>query len=143
MSSLFSTIESFWRVFESGDVDRALADHVTPDVEFVMPGMPALRGIDRVRPLWAAYREAFPDFRHETVLAVERDGTYAAETRYSGTHSGVLLTPMGEVGPTGKRIEWQSADVVQFRNGRIAVWHVYHDTIPFLSQLGLMAGGAT
>src|SRR2546428_2834753 len=125
MSSLASHIESFWKAFESGDVTGALADHVQPDVEFVMPGVPALRGIEQVRPLWAAYREAFPDFRHETVHAVEHDGTYAAETRFTGTHRGVLRTPMGEVGPTGKRVEWQSADIVRFRGGRIAVWHVY------------------
>jgi predicted ester cyclase len=132
-------MESFWKAFESGDVERALSDHVTPDVEFVMPGVPTLRGVEQIRPLWAAYREAFPDFRHETVHAVERDGTYAAETRFAGTHRGMLRTPMGEVGPTGKRVEWQSADIVRFRGDRIAVWHVYHDTLPFLSQLGLMA----
>jgi ketosteroid isomerase-like protein len=66
-------------------------------------------------------------------------GQSLAKLARTGTHRGVLRTPLGEVGPTGKTVTWQSADIVQFRSGRIAVWHVYHDTLPFLAQLGLMS----
>ena len=132
------TMESFWKAFGTGDFERIAGSLAQPDVEFVMPGAPPLRGIPAVRGLWEAWRAAFPDMRHETAHAIEHDDTYAAETRFVATHTGTLRNAQGEVPPTGRVIRWQSADVVRFRDGKIASWHVYHDQLPLLAQLGLM-----
>jgi predicted ester cyclase len=131
-------IEAFWKAFEKGEMDRIIAEMVTDDVEFTMPGAPKLKGAREVRGLWEAWRAAFPDMRHETVHAVEQGDTYAAETRFAGTHTGTLRGAQGEVPPTNKTIRWESADVIRIAGGKIASWHVYHDQLPFLAQLGLM-----
>jgi predicted ester cyclase len=133
-------LAAFWTAFERGELDRIEAELVAPDIEFVMPGAPKLRGSKSVRQLWDAWKTAFPDMRHETVHAVEGGDTYAAETRFTATHTGTLRSPQGEVAPTGKTIRWESADIVRFENGRIASWHVYHDQMAMLGQLGLIAG---
>jgi predicted ester cyclase len=138
--SLTSTVDAFWKAFEAGKIEEVFAQHVAPDVEFVMPGAPPMRGAAAVRGLWEAWRVAFPDMRHETLHAIESGETYAAETSFAGTHKGPLRGAQGEVPPTGKTIRWQSADVIRFRGGKIASWHVYHDQIPMLVQLGLMGG---
>jgi predicted ester cyclase len=135
-----STMETFWKHFEHGEIDRIVAELVTTDVEFVMPGAPRLRGAAQVRKLWEAWRAAFPDMRHETVHAIEDGDTYAAETRFAGTHTGTLHGARGEVPPTGRVVKWESADIVRFEGGKIASWRVYNDQIPFLAQLGLMDG---
>ncbi len=138
--TLKQRMERFWNSYEAGDLEQVFADLVTPDVEFVMPGAPALKGAKAVRELWLGWRSAFPDLRHQTEHAIEQDQSYAAETSFSGTHTGTLQSAQGQVPPTGKRIHWTSADVVRFRDGKIAVWHVYHDQLPLLAQLGLMHG---
>jgi predicted ester cyclase len=133
-------LSAFWKAFEGGDLDRIEVELVSPDIEFVMPGAPKLRGSKAVRQLWDAWKAAFPDMKHETVHAVEGGDTYAGETRFSATHTGTLRSPQGEIAPTGKSIRWESADIVRFENGRIASWHVYHDQMAMLAQLGLIAG---
>ena len=131
-------MDAFWKAFEAGEIDRVIAEMVTPDIEFTMPGTPPLHGAAQARRLWTAWREAFPDMRHETAHAIEADDTYSAETRFSGTHTGMLRGAQGEIPATGKTVRWESADVVRFERGRIKSWHVYHDQMALLGQLGLM-----
>jgi predicted ester cyclase len=136
------TMAAFWSAFEGGHFDRIESELMAPDIEFVMPGVPPQRGIAAVRALWEAWRGAFPDMRHETLHAVEGPSSYAAETRFSGTHTGTMQSPQGEVPPTGRTIKWTSADIVRLdpTTGRIGSWHVYHDPMALLGQLGLLAG---
>src|SRR4051794_32888326 len=83
-------MSAFWSAFERGELDRIEAELVSPDVEFVMPGAPKLRGIKQVRQLWESWKAAFPDMKHEEVHAIEGADTYAAETRFTATHTGTL-----------------------------------------------------
>jgi ketosteroid isomerase-like protein len=111
---------------------------MTPDCELVMPGAPPLRGEAQIRGMFEAYVDALPDFRAETLVAVESVDTYAAETRFAGTHDGPLVTPHGAIPPSGRQIGWQSADIIRFRGGKIASWHVYHDPSSLLTQFGVL-----
>lgn len=133
-------VRSFWKAFEARKLDEVFRDLVAQDCEFVMPGMPPLRGEQAIRGMFEAYGRAFPDFRCETITAVESNDTYAAETRFRGTHRGPLTSQHGDIAPTGRAVEWQSADIVRVVGGKIAWWHVYHDPIPFLAQLGVPIG---
>ena len=135
-----AVIRLFWQTFSARDFDALVRDSVSPDCEFVMPGAQPLRGSAAIRGMFEAYARAFPDFTCEPVHAIESGDTYAAETRFSGTHEGVLRTPQGDIPPTGRRVTWQSADIVRVAAGKIVSWHVYHDTIPLLAQLGVAPG---
>src|SRR5262245_39814742 len=132
-------VNAFWTAFAARRLDDALA-RLTEDCEFVMPGAPPMTGHAQIRPLFEAYLHAFPDFSCDTSHAIESGNTYAAETSFRGTHKGPLRTPGGEVPPTGREVRWQSADIVRVRDGRIASWHVYHDPMPLLVQLGVPLG---
>jgi ketosteroid isomerase-like protein len=133
-------VESFWYAFTSQSPVDAFRGHMAVDCEFVMPGAPPMKGEAQVCAMFAAYKTAFPDFSCETLHAIESGDTYAAETRFAGTHRGPLANAQGTVPPTGKRVTWQSADIVRVRDGKIASWHVYHDPIPLLAQLGVPLG---
>lgn len=133
-------VASFWSAFLARRLDEVFARHMADECEFVMPGMPPLRGAEQVRPVLEAYLQAFPDFGFQTLHAVESGDTYAAETRFTGTHTGALPTPQGPIAPTGRAVSWQSADIVRVRGGQIASWHVYHDPIALLAQLGAGLG---
>ena len=53
------------------------------------------------------------------------------------THTGPLVMPDGtELPPTGKRIEIKGMELVQHRDGKIAVHHMYWDNMAVAGQLG-------
>ncbi len=134
MSDMSKRVETFWAAIESGNF-AAASEMLTPDCEFTMPDIPPLNGANAVRGMFEVWLAALPDMRHATVHRIEAGDTYAAETSFTATHTGTLRTPAGDLPPTQRKLAWQSADIIRFRNGRIASWHVYHDPAALLGQL--------
>jgi len=65
------------------------------------------------------------------------DDGAATEVVVTGTHTGPMLSPNGEIPPTGRRISLRSASVLQMKDGLIASEHVYLDQLEMKGQLGL------
>lgn len=128
--------DRFWAMFEAGTLDE-LGTLVDADVHFKMPGMEQ-RGLAALVQMLGAYRAAFPDMRHRVSHHVEAGDTIALELVVEGTHTGPMHTPRGVVPATGKKVVWDSCDYIRIRNGKVISWHVYHDTVPFLTALGLL-----
>ncbi|NCR15926.1 MAG: ester cyclase [Microcystis aeruginosa LL13-03] len=92
-----------------------------------------------------AYREwmlmhfrALPDFTHEIWgLSAESGQTLAFELHATGTHTGPLVLPSGEIAPTGRTLDVSAVDVWRFEDGLIVEYHLYFDLFDFLRQLGL------
>jgi len=59
-----------------------------------------------------------------------------------GTQTGPLATPGGAIPPTGRRVEIQFAQILTFRDGKIARARLYFDAAGMLQQLGLSAAPA-
>jgi hypothetical protein len=82
----------------------------------------------------AATREA----RLETAETLEIGNIAVDEGFLTGTHTGPLRTPDGDVEPTGKRVRIRSCDIVAVSGG-VAVSHrFYYSELEFLIQLGLL-----
>ncbi len=80
----------------------------------------------------------FPDAKVE-VLNVVASGDWAvAEAVGRGTHSGPMQTPMGEVAPTGKKMELHFCSLIKVRDGKVVEGRDYYDAMTIASQLGLM-----
>lgn len=86
--------------------------------------------------------KAFPDLEHTITDHVESGNTYACELVVTGTHTGPMATPMGELLPSGRRLEMRSADYIKFEEGRIVSWHAYPDIPSMLAQLGVTPGAS-
>jgi predicted ester cyclase len=86
---------------------------------------------------------AFPDARHEFTSIVEAGEDVALEAIWTGTHTGPLATPMGEIPPTTSRVEVPMLIVAKVRDGLIASTHIYYDQVGMLSALGLMPAPAS
>jgi steroid delta-isomerase-like uncharacterized protein len=139
MQQLSKVIERWWTTFEHGDFD-ALAGFSAPDAEIVMPGGMTLHGPAELRPVLEAYKAGFPDLHHEIVAVVETAESIAVELRITMTHTGTFSTPMGDIPPTGNRVELQSCDVVRFDpDGRIRSWHTYFDQASMMAQIGAVS----
>jgi ketosteroid isomerase-like protein len=74
---------------------------------------------------------------------VEGDAAAVAQIRVTGRHTGTLPLPDGEAPATGSPIAFEEAGVVRVRDGRIASWHSYYDSLELARQLGVAPTTAT
>ena len=63
----------------------------------------------------------------------------ATEVIFSGTHTGPIPTPNGELPATGRTIQTTSISMLTFADGMVISEHVYSDQLELLTQLGLAA----
>jgi steroid delta-isomerase-like uncharacterized protein len=102
------------------------ADH-TPQ-----PGFPATK--DGTRALYQTLRAAFPDFRAEIHFQISDGDRVATYKTYHGTHDGPF---MGRP-PSGKRVRFDTVDVMRVRDGQIVAHWGVGDLLGLLQQLGVV-----
>lgn len=94
-------------------------------------------GIDVGVAVAETYTLAFPDLtfeiRHEIPCG---EHTSVIEFTASGTHRG----PLEGIAPTGRRVEIDVCNVIEVRDGKIAVEREYYDSLSMLRQLGVAEG---
>lgn len=136
MSAAAAVLQQYLGLIDAQDLVGVRAA-VTADAETLAPGV-ELRGPEAIAGWVNVFNRAFPDLHHEVCSAVEIDGTCWAEIQATGTHTGPLASPQGDIPPTGKRFVMNYAEVARVEGGRLASEHIYFDQLGFLQQLGLM-----
>src|SRR5437879_4347302 len=131
-------VEKYFKAVNAADLDAVRAV-LTPDVEFSAPG-PVAGGADMVVAWMGPFLSAFPGIDHQIVNLVESGDDVATEITVKGTHTEPMVTPQGELAPTGKSIELKAVNVMRVRDGRIAALRIYFDQMSFMGQLGLLPG---
>jgi len=107
------------------------------DVRMTSP-FSALRSAAEWVEFSRGFATAMPDGRH-TVTGVVQDGDLLAiEGIWTGTHTGPLATPDGEVPPTGRAVTMPFCAVGTQREDRLAEVTVHLDQLGMLAQLGLL-----
>jgi predicted ester cyclase len=139
--ALVDLVKQHYANMSQGELERdrevMSSDVVTVDPSGRIEGLDAFLAHERV------FATAFPDARAELIRAVESGDTVMTEGVFSGTHTGPLAGPAGEVPPTGKSLRLEFADVFVVRDGLIVEHHIYYDQVAFLTQLGLMPAPVT
>ena len=128
--------ERWYRAVESGD-EAAMVDALTDDCDFLSPGG-RVGSAKEAAAFAGAFMTAFPDARFEFQAWVESGDVAAAEGSYSGTHTGILVSPQGDIAATEKSVTIPFAALSMSRDGRVSYHHAYWDNAAFLMQLGLM-----
>ena len=140
MADNVTLVRSLYDAWNARDFD-VMADAMAPDATItfmgsgeVLTGPPGSRTYNE---MWAA---GFPDGR-VTVDTIVADGDrVVVELTGRGTHTGTLVTSMGEIPPTGKSVTLKLCDVVEVENGMITSQRSYLDTGNMMAQLGLTSG---
>jgi predicted ester cyclase len=111
-----------------------------PDCDWLVPGAGTLRGPDAVREYMQPFWQGFSKSRHELNRFVESGDTVACEGVWKGTNDGPMITPQGELPPTGKSVAMPFVMIVSgdVEAGVAESVHVYFDQLDFLGQLGLV-----
>jgi steroid delta-isomerase-like uncharacterized protein len=121
---------------------EAVARLYAPDAVAYDPMYPEpLRGREAIGKDSDGYFRAFPDLRFEILTVIEKDDrSGAAEVRLSGTHTGPLESPTGEmIPPTNKKAEVKGAGFVKLNEkGEIVEERRYYDVGTLLRQLGIV-----
>jgi uncharacterized protein (TIGR02246 family) len=131
------TFERGTETFNAHDID-GFAAVLADDVVFAAPGGVHGAGRDACAAFFAGWFEAFPDARVE-VTGVHLIGDVVVEEGvFTGTHDGVLRTPGGDIPPTGRPARVDYIQVLRFRDGAHASFHLMFDRLAMLEQLGVV-----
>lgn len=85
------------------------------------------------------WMRAFPDVKLELVTLMAADDAATLELKMSGTHTGPLALPEGEIPATGRPVEQRLCVVLRFEDGKIVSEHDYFDVAGMMRQLDLGA----
>ena len=91
--------------------------------------------VERARML----QRCFDTVGHEVDAWFATDGRCAFSFRLFGRQVGPLATPLGEVAPTGRRLEAHGMDIFEIADGRVrGIWAIL-DWLDLLTQAGAVA----
>ena len=96
------------------------------------PGMTPNK--DGVRDLYHRLRVAFPDFRADIHWQAADGELVTTYKTYHGTHQGMFLG----VAPTGRKIHFETVDVMRVRNGKITDHLGVANLFSLMQQLGAL-----
>jgi len=87
---------------------------------------------DGARNLYRALRAAFPDFHAEIHWQISDGNRVTTYKTYHGTHDGTFWG----LAPTGKKIRFETVDVMRVRNGKITDHWGVANLLSLAQQLG-------
>jgi steroid delta-isomerase-like uncharacterized protein len=127
-----------YQLFSDDKYDDVLA-LVTEDVEVILyPFGQTFNGREGFDNFMKGFKSAFPDLKLQVTNQVASEDQVVSEFMGKGTHTGTLLTPAGEVPPTGRTVDFNVCEVWRIKGGKLASLHNYQDSAALLRQLGLM-----
>lgn len=133
---------SIYEAWNQRDFDL-MADSVAPDGTLTVVGTGdtfiGQEGSRQYNQMWA---DAFPDGTITIDRLISSGDQVVVEFTGRGTHTGTLVTSMGEIPATGRSVTLHLCDVNEFKDGKVLTQRTYFDTGSLMSQLGLGVGQA-
>lgn len=130
---------TIYEAWNRRDMDAASA-LMAPDGQLEVVGTgDVYTGPDGVRQYNEAWAAGFPDGRVTIDHVLEAGDTVVVEFTGRGTHTGTMVTSMGEIPATGKSIVLKLCDLIEFRDGKCVHQRTYFDTGSMMAQLGLLS----
>jgi steroid delta-isomerase-like uncharacterized protein len=136
MSEMRDLAERHVRCFNERSWNRA-SEIYAPELIMTEPAG-TTEGIEPYLRTANGFVTAFPDSRMAVTAIIESGNNVVIEGLYSGTHTGPLASPQGDVPPTGRKLTLPLCDVCEVAAGRIVSIRAYYDQMTFAAQLGLI-----
>ena len=141
MTNLKELVERGTKLFNAHDVD-GLLDLYTPQAEVHASGGMVAKGRNEIKKFTQSWIQGFPDVKIRSERLLVSGSTVIEEGIFTGTHTGALPTPMGDIPPT---VEGPYVDIFDFEGERIVRDRLVFDRMELMEQLGLapVPAGAT
>lgn len=141
MSAAKDVLERAVEAFNAKDEERFLS-MARGDVDLPAPGGLNFHGRDGFRQWYRLWTEAFPDRKVRYHNLVGEPNQVIGEGTFTGTHTGVMHLPTGDVPPTGKNVKIDYVAVQRVEDGKITYLRHYLDVMELMTQLGLIGAEA-
>ena len=133
---MLSVVERFtdeaWNGGNLALVDELFAaDYVGHDA----PRPEPVRGPEGMKDFLRTYQQAMSDAEITLEDVIIRDDKVVTRWVGRGTHDGLL---MGQIPPTGKKVEFAGIRIFRFEAGKIAEGWVVWDTFGLMKQVGVI-----
>lgn len=129
--------------FNAGDWDRARALHAEDVAADELATQSRTEGIEALLESEQGWKRAFPDATGTITSAIESGDNAVLEITWSGTQSGPLATPEGELPPSDRHVEVRACQVFTVQGDRITESRHYFDLMTLLMQIGATQAAAT
>lgn len=124
--------------FNNADWDR-LRSLVSPEIVYQEAGTGRhLQGVEDYVSLCQTWRQGFPDATGKVNTVLADGGTVAIEVTWSGTQTGQLATPSGEIPATGKPMQVEATVWCAVAGDRVESVRHHIDLFGMLNQLGIL-----
>lgn len=143
MSELTEVRDRHYYGVSNTDLDIGAAVFA-PDVENLLPGRPlgSANGVEGWKSFASPFFNAFSGVEINILKSLEMDDTIMTERVITARHTGALVSSLGTVPATGRRVEIPYVDTFRVREGRAVSHHVYFDLAGLMAQLGAMSAPA-
>ncbi|MEV5630545.1 ester cyclase [Micromonospora tulbaghiae] len=137
MRSNEEVVREAYRLAEGSVLDGpGFRDLFTEDGTFNdVPNSQTFRG-DQIPQALTGFAGIFPDVHRELLGVHVMGDVVAVELRIQGTHLGAFPTPVGDLPPTGNRIDVPTADLWYLREGKVETFNCYNAANVLLAQIG-------
>ena len=131
-----AVVERLIKAINAHDLEAA-ARETAPDSVLTAPGDMTLKGPQPIKEYNKNWITAFPDAKIEVkrIFAMGKD--VAIDAIFSGTHNGILKTPMGDVPATGRKVNGEFLEVFEVDRGLVKNAHLMFDQVQLMTQLGM------
>lgn len=117
-----------------------IAEATAPDAVITIVGSgDTFEGIDGARAFNEMWANGFPDGAVTVDRVIESGDLVVVEFTGRGTHTGTLVTSMGDIPATGRSMTLQLCDVMEFKDGKVRSQKTYFDSGSMMAQLGITA----
>ena len=135
-ADLARRLHEAWNERNFDEIARATA----PDATITIVGSgDTFEGVDGSLDYNRMWADGFPDGRVTIDRVIASGDHVVVEFTGRGTHTGTLVTSMGDIPATGRSLTLQLCDVMEFENGKVRSQKTYFDTGSMMAQLGLGA----
>jgi len=104
----------------------------------IIPFNAKFSGKEGYLQLAQGWANAFPDGHCDINNIVAGEDWVVVEFAGRGTQTGPLMSPEGDIMPTGKSVDVPFCDVFKIKNGKIVSYNSYFDSSTMMKQLGLI-----
>ena len=135
-----SIADELIQAFNQGDWER-FAALCSPDIAYEEKGSNrTTKGIEQFMELVQGWKTAFPDLTGRLINRVDCGNNAAIEITWTGKNDGPMELPSGTLPATGRKVEFDDAQIYAVEDGRVTSIHNYGDFLTMLTQLGVIPG---
>ena len=129
--------------FSAGDWERFKAPLSSDAVYEELATQRKVQGPDQIVEASKGWKEAFPDATGTITKVTEGADTVVLEITWQGTHKGDLVSAMGTIPASQKRVKISAVQVIRFKGDKIAETRHFFDLMTLLDQIGAVPMPAT